>query len=442
MKAKITVPILLAILVSSLIISVITLTGCEERKGDQPEMTISFSRKNLYPNGVDCNLNYAEITFFLTGSPSFIQNEKILIDYSMGTFVGAVSGGDANHVITNKDGIAKGIFRASENATGVVSFKARMNRFRDVEETTPLYLFELPSIELTTADNIIAKNSALGITVKISDSANNIQNLSNQPITFSSNLGSFAENVVRTNENGIVDNTFYSHDQTGTSVIRAALDICNTIYEEKNISIVTTLDEPILDIEAARIKLYGDADLCGRNKTDIYFQLEGDYDYIDNARINVTYNSSIASFDGNGNTGHVITGSDGYARGIFTAKPGFIGQTSLTADHEIFPNTTDSINLYVFDLPQIDLSAESYNIGSQDSTKIIVQLSDEADDIDNQTIIFTSTSGNLDHESVKTDEDGRAVNTFHADGATGPVHIRVNLDFCSNRQETITITVE
>lgn len=441
-KRKRGIAISLTLLVSSLIIMLTLFTGCEERKGDQPEITVSFSRQNLYPDGVDCDLNFTEITFFLTGSPSFIQNEKIRVEYSKGTFVGALSGGDANHVVTNKDGIAKGVFRASENATGIVEFRARMGRFRDVEDITPLYLFEIPSIELDVVDNIIAKNSAVGITVEISDTANNIRNISDQRIEFSSNFGSFDNDAVRTDDNGRAANTFFPGDRTGTATIRAALGICKNQHKEKKITVVETLDEPILDVELQRRRLYYDADLCGLNRTDVHFQLEGDYDYIADAKLNVTYNTAAGSFDSDGNTTHAITGSDGYVRGVFTAKAGYIGQTSLTVTHDAFPNVTETVNLYIYDLPQIDLSAESYNIGSQDSTKITVQLSDQADDIDNKTIKFSASGGLLDYESVVTDENGKAVNLFHADGTTGPVKVHAYLDFCTNRRESITIYVE
>lgn len=215
------------------IVMVIILVACEDRAGDEPRMVISVQNNELYGAGIDCNLNYTEITFILDGNPGFIRDAKILVDYDKlrGTFVGT---GSPDYIVTNSDGIAVGTYLAKPTARGVTQFTAKMERFRSVEETVVLYLYDMPEIEVTAEDMIISPDELTNIFVQLTDKSDNV---ANKTIVFTTNRGLLAFETAVTDENGKAANVFDANGHSGSATIRATLQFCPNNFEELQITI-------------------------------------------------------------------------------------------------------------------------------------------------------------------------------------------------------------
>ena len=198
-------------------------------------------------------------------------------------------------------------------------------------------------------------------------------------------------------------------------------------------------DKPRLALSVENDQLYGAGINCNMNYTNITFILDGSKGYIQDAKILVEYDELKGTFVGTGSSEFVITDQDGIAEGQFLAKPHTFGVVALTARHSRFRDVKETATLYLYDIPEIEISAEQYEIHKDDSVDIVVQLTDQADNVDNKTILFTTTSGLLAFNQVTTDDNGRAHNIFEANGQTGPAVIRAALQFCPNERREITI---
>lgn len=429
--------------VSCLLIILLTtlFSGCDDRAAEKPKLTVSVDRTHLYANGADCNLNFTNMTFVLTGPSDFTQNAKILVDYEplRGTFVHGPDGGAANFVHTGKDGVAKGIFVASETTYGIASITATVDRFRDVKKTKVLYLYQLPFISITLEDDIIEKNGSTIVAVKLTDPSENVANVADKSVSFSTSRGSFAYDTRNTNNNGIAQNVLNADGQTGTANITATFTICQNIKATKSVRFVETANEPQMSVEVEKDILYGQGADCNINYTDIYFTLTGEPQYTENIKINITYDKSKGTLIGDGSSDYVTTGSNSQAIGRYVANAQSIGTVTLTARHENFNNVFHSFDLHLFDIPEMEFTAESYNIGINDSTTVTVTLTDLANNVNNQRIDFTFTGGNLKYSSVFTDDDGVAKNVFYGQSQSGTAVIRAKLGICPNRYKEVRI---
>jgi len=207
---------------------IIAITGCDERGGEKPRLTVNFERNKIYGEGVDCNINNSRVTFILEGNPSVIQDAKLLVEYDKlrGFFVGS---GSSDYIVTENDGTAIGTYQAYPSAYGVTSFTVKVDRFREVKETVTIYLYDIPEIELTADEYTIPKNESTNIYVQLTDKAENIANI---PIYFSATDGLVGTGVVRTDDSGKAENVFAGDDKTGKATVRAALGFCDKVFQE------------------------------------------------------------------------------------------------------------------------------------------------------------------------------------------------------------------
>ncbi|MBW6516026.1 MAG: hypothetical protein K0B81_05345 [Candidatus Cloacimonetes bacterium] len=210
------------------------LTSCDEREGVKPVMEILVENNYLYGEGIDCEINYTDITFKLEGTPSFISETKIFIDFdeSQGLFVGD---GTSQFVITNTQGIAIGRFIAYETALGATTISASMEVFPSVRGEAIIYLLDLPGIETFEAESTtLSPNGETELFIQLADQSGYIADLT---ISFSATAGSFEYNSVQTDENGFAHNTYYADEEITIALITASLDICPNVNENLTITI-------------------------------------------------------------------------------------------------------------------------------------------------------------------------------------------------------------
>ena len=215
------------IFVFSLLISLL-ITGCDDRGGEKPTLTVSFDRDKLYGAGADCNINHSRVTFIMEGSPSFTKEAKLLVEYDKlrGVFVGT---GSSDYIITQNDGTAIGTYMAYPNAYGSTAFTVIVDRFRDVKETVVINLYDIPEIELTADEYDIHHTESTKIYVKLTDQADNTANI---PIKFTTNSGLLVNETVYTDDSGKAENIFEANEQIGNATVRAALGFCHNEYKE------------------------------------------------------------------------------------------------------------------------------------------------------------------------------------------------------------------
>jgi hypothetical protein len=212
----------------------LALISCDDRGADKPRMEFFMSTNTVYGNGAQCNLNYADVSFRLEGNPGFVNDVKILVEYDsdMGLFVGT---GSSQFVITDNEGNATGRFVANENAVGVTTLKAKVERFPSVEETLIVYVYDVPEITHLIAETPeITPDGGTEILVIINDSANQV---ANKRINFTTNKGLLQYSHRMTDNDGRATNFFSANGETGTVVIKAALDLCPNENREVTITI-------------------------------------------------------------------------------------------------------------------------------------------------------------------------------------------------------------
>lgn len=211
----------------------IALTSCDEREGVKPIMQIDVDNNHLYSDGIDCELNYTDIHFHLEGSPGFISEAKILVDYdrTKGLFVGT---GSSQFIITDESGYAKGMFVAEEGELGYVTLEARMETFASVNETIIIALFDLPDISMESDSEIIPSEGTAQLQVVLTDLSGNV---TGQEINFTADTGTLEHNTVETDANGSAANTFFAGNETGPAIITATFAKCENVSDSVTIII-------------------------------------------------------------------------------------------------------------------------------------------------------------------------------------------------------------
>ena len=210
------------------------LTSCDERDGIKPVMEMLVDNNHLYGEGIDCEINYTDITFNLEGTPSFISEAKIFVEYdeSKGLFIGDES---SQFVITNSQGTATGRFLAYENALGATTISASMEVFPSVRGEAVIYLLDLPVIDSFEAENAaISPNGETELFLQLVDQSGYIADMT---INYSTTAGTFESNSVQTDDNGFAQNTYYAGDDVTIALITASLDLCPNVNENLTITI-------------------------------------------------------------------------------------------------------------------------------------------------------------------------------------------------------------
>jgi len=217
------------------VVLVLLLTSCDDRGGDKPTISMSANRTHLYSD--NNNLNHATVAFVLDGSPAYAYDAKILVEYNSakGIFVGT---GSSEFVRTDNQGIASGTFQVYEGVSGIVTLKARLDRFRNVEEILNFVVYKLPQIDQFYATSTtIDSDGSTDIFVKLVCPDNQADNIKNQTILFTSNQGLLQFASVTTNNDGIAQNHFSGNGATGTAVITARLQINQSTSEALTITL-------------------------------------------------------------------------------------------------------------------------------------------------------------------------------------------------------------
>lgn len=207
-------------------------TSCDEREGVKPTIEMLIANNQLYSDGAACNLNYTDITFILEGSPGFISGAKIMVEYdaSKGLFIGS---GSSQFIIADELGVAEGRFVSNLGTSGVISFTASMERFPSVREVKPISIYKLPDMDLTADDMSIPPNGTTTVYARLTDQLGNV---ANKAVNFSTSLGMLESSTATTDSEGIAEVLFFGNNQTGSAVITASLQICSNVSE--NITII------------------------------------------------------------------------------------------------------------------------------------------------------------------------------------------------------------
>jgi hypothetical protein len=200
--------------------------------------------------------------------------------------------------------------------------------------------------------------------------------------------------------------------------------------------------KPELTLSIVNNELYGDGQNCNLNYTDVLFTLEGTTDFIANVKILVEYDPSKGFFVGPGSN-YIYTDSNGAATGIFQVYESTLGVIPITAKLERFPSVKKTKVILAYDLPQIEsFSADCVSMPCNESTYLSIQLTDQAGNLAQQKIDFSTNLGFFEHDSVLTDANGYAENIFFGNQETGTAVISARLALCPDIVEYLMIILE
>ncbi len=197
-------------------------------------------------------------------------------------------------------------------------------------------------------------------------------------------------------------------------------------------------DDPTMDISAADSFVYNEA---GYNEVLFEIQLDGPSSKLYERKILVDYNDRFGNFIGTGSSEYMITDENGFADGRFAAYD-TTGVVNIKFTLEDWPSEHEDFDIEVLDMPKIDslvATSDTLLADGNSSTSIQAYISCDNDYMNGHNVLFTSTAGNLQYESVATDEDGVAYNNFFAPNQVGTVTITAKLEIDPSRYKTVRI---
>ena len=181
-------------------------------------------------------------------------------------------------------------------------------------------------------------------------------------------------------------------------------------------------DKPELMVTSSTLELYNE--LNSLKTADIVIDLDGDKASTIDMRVNIEYDSDMATFSPDhgyeGSASYVKTDSLGIAMGTFTAKDSVTGALPVTFMVDLYQSVSTTLHFTVLDVPDIQIEASQDYIPADGVTwtEVTVQLSSETDNIEGYWIDFESDL-TLEYSSLQTDSTGSVVNRVLAPNTSG-----------------------
>ncbi len=196
------------------------LIACDDRKPDYADLNFDITEDAVYNRN---NYNEFNITVQLSGKKDKIAYKYVYFefDHDVATFFG---GSTYSNVQTDENGYAEAeLYIMDFDYRGEFHIQAS---YENQSVTRTIMVEDIPNIAILTADpETIPADGASQSRIRF-ELTSPSDNIVNQRINFTSNLGNLVPNTILTNEEGKGEIIFVSGEEVGAATIVAELAIC------------------------------------------------------------------------------------------------------------------------------------------------------------------------------------------------------------------------